>query len=238
MTSLTQLRRPRLTRREAAVVWVALVVLAALTVDVVVGGPFTHLDREIRAAIQPRPDSAPWLLSAIAELGDLRFAVPIVGAGALVASQYAWRPWPAGFAVATFAAVELAVYALKAAVGRPGPGIWADREGYPGYFPSGHAATATAVVAIALFVLRGLGLIRLPRTAALESCVAAGAAVGALAGLRAVLGDTHFATDVLGGIALSVAVLMIAMGICRAMLERKAALTTSRHPEEPSGHAG
>ncbi|HSS66913.1 MAG TPA: phosphatase PAP2 family protein, partial [Nocardioidaceae bacterium] len=130
------------------------------------------------------------------------------------------------------------VYLLKAAVGRPGPGIWADREGYPGYFPSGHAATATAVVAIALFVLRGLGLIRLPRTAAIETCVAVGATVGALAGFRAVLGDTHFATDVLGGIALSVAVLIIAMGICRVTLEQTASLTASGHPEEPSGHAG
>ncbi|HSS68808.1 MAG TPA: hypothetical protein VLK34_09680, partial [Nocardioidaceae bacterium] len=116
MTSLAVLRRPRLTRRETAMVWVALSVLAVLTVDVVVGGPFTHLDREIRAAIQPRPDSAPWLLSAIAELGDLRFAVPIVGAGALIASQYAWRPWPAVFAMSAFAAVEAAVYLLKAAV--------------------------------------------------------------------------------------------------------------------------
>jgi undecaprenyl-diphosphatase len=154
-------------------------------------------------------------LSVVAGLGDLRFAVPIVGAGALIASQFAWRVWPATFAVGAFAAVELAVFILKAAVGRPGPGVWQDREGYPGYFPSGHAATATAVIAIALFVVGRLGLIRRP--VSVEACVAAGGAVGALAGLRAVLGDTHWASDVVGGVLLAALVLVPAMAWFRGV---------------------
>jgi membrane-associated phospholipid phosphatase len=226
---------PRLTRREHAIVWVALVVLALVTVDVVVGGPASHFDGQVRDAIQPRPDTAPWWLSAIAGLGDLRFAIPIVGALALAASQYAWRPWPAAFATAAFAAVELAVLALKAAVGRPGPGVWADRDGYPGYFPSGHAATATAVVAIVLFTAHQLGIARLPRTAVLESCVAAGAATGALAGFRAVIGDTHWASDVVGGILLSTAVLLPAMAVCRDVLDRKALRAPSSRPRRRTG---
>jgi undecaprenyl-diphosphatase len=210
--------RLRLTAREHAIVWISLVALSLLTADIVVGGLATHIDGQLRDAIQPRDDSAPWWLSAIAELGDLRYAVPIVGVAALVASQYAWRLWPAAFAVGAFAAVELAVLALKAAVGRPGPGVWEDRENYPGYFPSGHAATATAVVAIALFVLGRLGVIRRPKTA--EACVAAGAIVGSIAGLRAVLGDTHWASDVVGGVLLSAAILVPAMAACRAHLQR------------------
>jgi undecaprenyl-diphosphatase len=213
-------RQPRLSAREREIAWGSLVVLAVLTVDIVVGGPVSHLDSQIRDAIQPRRDSAPWWLSAVAELGDLRFAIPIVAIVALVASQYAWRPWPAAFAVGAFAAVELAVLGLKAAVGRAGPGASAGREGYPGYFPSGHAATATAVVAIALFTLHGLGLLRLPPAAILEVCVAAGAAVGALAGYRAVIGDTHWASDVVGGIVLGTAVIVPAMGLCRHLLGR------------------
>jgi undecaprenyl-diphosphatase len=210
----------RLTRREHTVVWVALAMLVLVTVDVVVGGPASHFDGQLRDAIQPRPDAAPWWLSAIAGLGDLRFAIPIVGALALAGSQYAWRPWPAAFATAAFAAVELAVLALKAGVGRPGPGVSAEREGYPGYFPSGHAATATAVVAILLFTAHQLGIGRLPRTAVLETCVAAGAATGALAGLRAVVGDTHWVSDVVGGVLLSTALLVPAMAICRGVLAR------------------
>jgi undecaprenyl-diphosphatase len=207
--------RLKLTPRERKIAWGSFVVLAVVTVDIVVGGPVSHLDGQIRGAVQPRPDSAPWWLSAVAELGDLRFAIPIVGIVALVASQYAWRPWPAAFAVGAFAGVELAVLGLKAAVGRDGPGVSAGREGYPGYFPSGHAATASAIVAIALFTLHGLGLLRLPPAAILETCVAAGAAIGALAGFRAVIGDTHWASDVVGGIVLSTAVLVPAMGLCR-----------------------
>jgi undecaprenyl-diphosphatase len=227
----------RLTRRELVVVWVSLVALALLTADVVVGGLATHLDGQVRDAIQPHADSAPWWLSAIAELGDLRYAVPIVGTGALVVSQYAWRMWPAAFSVGAFTAVELAVLALKAAVGRPGPGGWQDRDGYPGYFPSGHTATATAVVAIALFVGAQLGPVRRPRAA--EACLAAGAAVGSVAGLRAVLGDTHWASDVVGGLLVSALILVPAMAWCRGFLERApdASVRANRHPEPPTGHA-
>jgi membrane-associated phospholipid phosphatase len=214
------------------IVWVSVVALALLTADVVVGGLVSHLDVHLRAAIQPRDDSAPWWLSAVAELGDLRFAIPIVAAGALVASQYAWRLWPAAFAVGTFAAVELAVLGLKAAVGRPGPGMWRDREGYPGYFPSGHTATAAAVVAIALFVIGRLGLIRRP--VATEVCVAAGASLGALSGLRAVVGDTHWASDVVGGLLLTAAIVVPAIALCRGFLD-----TPSERRRQPSrGSAG
>jgi membrane-associated phospholipid phosphatase len=189
-----------------------------LTADVVIGGPATHLDGQVRAAIQPSDGSAPWWLATIAELGDLRYAVPIVGAVALVAAQHAWKAWPAVFAVGAFVAVELTVLLLKAGVGRPGPGVSAEREGYPGYFPSGHTATAAAVVTIALFLVGRLGHIR--RLQPTERCLAAGVVVGALSGVRAVLADTHWASDVLGGLAVAVAVTFPAMAVCRRYLQR------------------
>jgi membrane-associated phospholipid phosphatase len=230
---LAERMRPRLTRREAAIAMISLAVLVLLTVDVLVGGPSTHLDHQIRDAIQLHGDSAPWLLSGLSWAGDLWAAIPLVCAGALVASQYAWRLWPAVFAVSTFAAIELVVWALKAAVGRPGPGIWADRQGYPGYFPSGHAATSTAVVALALFLIGELKLVRLPRGSAVEWCVGIGAIVGVLVGFRAMLGDTHWASDVVGGIALSAAMLVVAMTMCRAWLDDGARTRRPRHQSAP-----
>jgi undecaprenyl-diphosphatase len=234
--------RPRLSPREAAIAALALAVLVLLTVDVLVDGPSTHLDHQIRDALQPRTSVGSWPLDALSALGDLWIAIPGVGAGALVASQYAWRLWPAVFAVTTFATVELLVLGLKAAVGRPGPGIWTDRVGYPGYFPSGHAATSTAIVAIALYLLDALALIRMPRKAVVEACVGIGALVGAVVGVRAMLTDTHFASDVVGGVALSVTVLVSAMAVCRAVVEPSETRAQRRfrsslgHPEKPPAH--
>jgi undecaprenyl-diphosphatase len=132
------------------------------------------------------------------------------------------------FAIGTLAAVELAVLALKAAVGRAGPGIWADREDYPGYFPSGHAATAMSVVAIGVFMAYRLGLIRLRIAAGEEIAVLAGLAVGLVAGAGAVVSDSHWASDVVGGVALAAVILVPALALCRGYLDGAGADGTSR----------
>jgi undecaprenyl-diphosphatase len=209
-----RLLRPTLSPRERVLAWVALVVLVLLSADVVVGGPVTHVDTQVRDVLQPR-GSGPWWLSAVGELGDLRYAVPVVGVVALVAAHYAWRVGPAAFSVGAFAAVELALLVAKAAVGRDGPGEWADREGYPGYFPSGHTATAMAVVCIALFVVGQTWRVRFLRDSV--TCLGAGSVVGCLAGVHAVLADTHWASDVAGGLAVSTLVLIPGMAVWRVV---------------------
>jgi membrane-associated phospholipid phosphatase len=229
-------RAPRLSRREQTIVWVSFVVVAFLAADVVVGGPFTHLDRQVRDAIQPRGDTVAWWLSAVSALGDLRVAIPLVLAAALVASQVAWRMWPALFLIGTFAAVELCVLALKAVVARPGPGASAVRDGYPGYFPSGHAATSCVLVATVLFVARRLGWIRLPQGAEVEASLAAGALVGALAGLRAVLGDSHWMSDVVAGVLLCAAIVVPAMALCRQLLDGAFGGSPATRTRRAAGH--
>jgi membrane-associated phospholipid phosphatase len=208
-----------LTARERATVVVAVLALAVVTADVVVGGPLTHLDGNIYDAVAAGDKTGPWWLEWIGSLGDLRFAIPIVLVAAIVAAQRTWRLWPAAFAVGTFAAVELAVLAMKAAIGRDGPGIWGDRANYPGYFPSGHAATAATVVAVIVFmVIRISGPGRLVRRAPLFSLVS-GLAIGLLAGVRAVIIGTHWATDVLGALLLAIALLVPALAACRYALD-------------------
>jgi undecaprenyl-diphosphatase len=209
-----------LTARERATVVVAVLALAVVTADVVVGGPLTHVDGNIYDAVHAGENTGPRWLELIGALGDLRFAVPIVLMAAIVAAQRTWQLWPAVFAVGTFAAVELAVLALKAAIGRDGPGIWSDRANYPGYFPSGHAATAATVVAVIVFlVIRTSGPERLGRRAALVSLVS-GVAIGLLAGVRAVIIGTHWATDVLSALLLVIAMLVPALAACRTALDR------------------
>jgi undecaprenyl-diphosphatase len=219
---------PALSPRERTVALSAAALLALVTADVAVGGYLTHLDGQIRDFAQPGSMSAPWWLSAAGEVGDLRVAMPLLAVAAIVACQYSWRLWPAVFAVSTFAAVELAVLALKWAVGRPGPGVWADRPGYPGYFPSGHSATAATLVAVIAFiavrVVAGHGRSsRLP-----DVCAVAGIVAGLLAGARAVVGDTHWTSDVVGGLLLYTAIALPAMSWCGRLVDARDSAAAAR----------
>jgi membrane-associated phospholipid phosphatase len=208
-----------LTARERATAFVAALGLALVTADVVVGGYLTHIDGQMHDTVPGGDKSGPGWLEWIGTLGDVRLAIPIMLAAAIVAAQQTWRLWPAVFTVGTFAAVELAVLALKTAVGRDGPGVWGDRANYPGYFPSGHAATAATVVAvIAFLVIRIAGPRRLVRRAPLVSLVI-GLSVGLLAGVRALVIGTHWATDVLGALLLATALLVPALAACREALD-------------------
>jgi undecaprenyl-diphosphatase len=142
----------------------------------------------------------------------------VVFAAAAVSCQVTWRLWPAGFAVVTFGVAEVLVVVVKAIVGRPGPGVWADRDGYPGYFPSGHAATAMVatgiVVFLAMVVPRGS---RRRGQASLASLVA-GLVVGSAAGAYAIVGDYHWTSDVVGSIALTAPVLVVAGAVVRTRI--------------------
>jgi undecaprenyl-diphosphatase len=133
-----------------------------LTWQEAVRGPLLALDEPLRTAIAGRsirPAGSP-LGHFFADLGNVGVALPVLGAAlafavlrARRAGQRHWWLPPLGYALA-MVAVPLIVNPLKAAIGRGGPGSLALSPGYPGLFPSGHAATAMlAYGAAALLVL-------------------------------------------------------------------------------------
>jgi undecaprenyl-diphosphatase len=219
---------PTLPPRERTIALSALGLLALVTADVVVGGYLTHLDGQVRDLLVPTTASVPTWLATIGAIGDVGVASPIALAAAIVACQRAWRLWPAILATSTLAAVELAVLALKWAVGRPGPGVWADRTGYPGYFPSGHAATTATLGAVVVFLaVRSGAAPRAPRNLP-ELCLGCGLALGLLGGTCALLADTHWATDVIGGVLLAAAITLPALSWCGQYLDARTHAAAAR----------
>lgn len=213
---------------DVRVLGVSLVAFALVTADVVSGGPLTHLDGQIRAGVQPRlPPNAAWMGIA-GSLGDIGVAAAMMAIAGLVAAQIRWRFWPLLLAAGNLVAVEIMVYGVKAAVGRPGPGVEADRTGYPGYFPSGHTATAAVATATVVFLVLASrwGAARLDRASTVA--LVAGLLVGVVAAVRSVLGDFHWASDVLGGLAAAAIVLTLGFATARAQAGSAVATPTSR----------
>jgi undecaprenyl-diphosphatase len=212
--------RWRLTPDEWRVVLVAGLVSAFTLADVLTGGPLTHLDGQIRAAVQPRPPATAVWLTVAGAAGDLGFAAAALAIIGLVTAQAMWRIWPLALAMGNLAAVEVAVLVLKSLVGRPGPGESAGLAGYPGFYPSGHTATAAVATGTVVF----LGRVGWSRTAPLMQAswlaLISGLAMGSLAAIQAVLGDFHWASDCLGGLALAVLVLVPGFALTRTHLAR------------------
>lgn len=214
MTKWLQLRSD-----EVRIILVAGAVFAFATADVLTGGPLTHLDAQIRAGVQPRPPTTATWLELAGALGDVGIAAAIMAIASLICAQARWQLWPVSLAAGNFAVAEGAVLVIKTAVGRPGPGQWADRTGYPGYFPSGHtttAAVATGTVVFLLLVGRSTGARLVPASRIALLC---GLAVGLATAIHAVLGDLHWASDGLGGLALATVVLVVGFAAIRTYLD-------------------
>lgn len=197
----------------------SLVGLVLLTGDVVSGGPLTHADEWLRDAVQPQSAAAsPGWTAAAGGLGELGVAVALMAIISAVVAQYSWRLWPIVLAAANFVVAEALVLALKAAVGRPGPGIGADRADYPGYFPSGHTTTAAVCGGTVVFLLMMAGgdPHRINQAATWGRLI--GVVLGSATALYAVLGDQHWATDCLAGLLVAVVVLTTSFAVCRAHL--------------------
>jgi undecaprenyl-diphosphatase len=208
-------RRLQLRLKEVRIVVLAGCVLAFATADVLIGGPLTDLDGQIRAAVQPGPYDAPAWLSLLGALGDLGPAAAVLAIASLTCAQALGRLWPLALVAGNFGAAEVAVLVFKELVGRPGPGGNADPANYPGYFPSGHTTTAAVATGTVVFLAvvgwsRGARL----RPAPLVS-LGCGLAVGVLAAVEAVLGDFHWASDCLGGLALATLVLVVGFATVR-----------------------
>jgi membrane-associated phospholipid phosphatase len=213
--------RVRLRPDEWRVVAVAILVLAFATADVLTGGPLTALDRAVRAAIEPRPPTTPWWLAVPEALGDLGVGAPVLAIAALICAQALWRLWPVVMSIGIFVAAEGAVLILKTLVARPGPGEWADRTGYPGYFPSGHTTTAAVVTGTVVYLVLAWRRHGDPVPRAEHVSLVAGLAAGTLAAVGAVMGDFHWTSDGIAGLALSAAVLEVGFASTRGYLQRK-----------------
>jgi membrane-associated phospholipid phosphatase len=198
-----------------------------LTWQEAVRGRLLALDEPLRTAIAGRsirPAGSP-LGYFFADLGNVGVALPVLGAalafavlrGRLAGQRHWWLP-PLGYALA-MVAVPLIVGPLKAAIGRGGPGSLALPPGYPGLFPSGHAATAMlAYGAAALLVLPWV------RSRAARRALGGAVVLGNLAvGVALVYCGYHWPLDVAGswclcGVLLSAATLVTgrARGRCAA----------------------
>ncbi len=131
---------------------------ALVTADVVVGGYLSHLDTQVRDGIQPQPSATASWMGVVAAFGEIGIAAALMAISGLVAAHARWRIWPLVLAAGNFVAVEALVYVAKVAVGRPGPGVLATSAGYPGYFPSGHSATAAVSAGTVIFLVLASGL--------------------------------------------------------------------------------
>ena len=175
----------------------------ALAEQVVTHGPLLSVDRAVRGDVQAvaTAHSLAWV-GDIAEywtdLGSVAVAGPLLAVAAGVACVRARRVdrggrWWRSAVTALLGALLLlgTVIPLKDVIGRPGPGGVAATDG--GYFPSGHTATATVCLALAVWlVARGRRSVRVLTGVAL---------LGVGAGL--IWRDYHWLTDVLGAWCLS-----------------------------------
>jgi len=200
----------RLDSSQARRTSLALLCFVVIALDVMSGGLISHFDHTLRDWLQPQPVSVTSLLDVAGDLGDPGVSAALLGIAGAVASHLLWKIWPFVFVAAVFLVTEGLVYITKTVVGREGPGSWVDRANYPGYYPSGHTATAAVCAGSVVFLtlLCRAGARNAARAATFGSV--AGMLVGALAAGHSIVGDFHWLSDGLGGLLLAYCILTIA----------------------------
>jgi undecaprenyl-diphosphatase len=132
------------------------------------------------------------VVSVLTDLGGFPITCGLV---AVAAALLAWRRRPAELLalVIGFALVVLVVQAAKSGIGRERPeGGLTAVEGQS--YPSGHAAYATAYVALAIVAARVL-----PNLAARAALIGATLGMAAFVGLSRIYLGVHYWSDVAGG---------------------------------------
>ncbi len=198
--------RSRPATKDLAVVAVAMAVVVLITADVLAGGLLTYLDDTVKDATFPSGDPPGWT-HVVGLLGNVGVGSTAAVVAAIVTMHARWRWWPGVLVVAQLAATGIMVVALKYLVARPGPGGEALDDGYPGFYPSGHTATAMVSVGVLVFVLSGWRGRSLRR--ARQRGLWTGAAAGCLVAASSVLGGFHWLSDALASLAIGTAVLVL-----------------------------
>jgi undecaprenyl-diphosphatase len=215
----TRMRRRSLAWPPAVVAVIAIAVFVALTV-VVTTNPSLALDsRAFRIANDLR---APWLDHA-ARIFTTLGLIAIEGPVRLLAAALLTRRRHHARAAALAAGAALtwiSVWIVKTAVHRsrpPAPLVHTSGQSYP----SAHAANSIGWLALAIALT-----VAIPTRAGRITAVAAGALLAALVGLSRIYLRAHYATDVLAGEALAIAIYALAATGSRAR-------QTPRHSDLP-----
>jgi len=184
--------------------------------DVMSGGLISSFDSIVRDWVQPQPGAVDSWLDVAGDLGEQGVSAALLGIAGAVASHLLWKLWPLVFVVALFLSTQALVYLTKWVVGREGPGAWADRAGYPGYYPSGHTTTAAVCAGSVVFLVlvTRLGASCADRAATWGSV--AGLLAGALAAVYSIMGDSHWFSDGVGGLLLAYCILSVAFALVPA----------------------
>ena len=206
--------RVRPPRQDLLVLAVSVVVLVLLTADVVAGGLLTYVDEAISGAL-PSSDDAPAWTGVVGLAGNVGVGATVVVLLAIVTMHARMRWWPGVMAFTQLAVTGVVVGGLKYAVGRDGPSQDAAPDGYPGFFPSGHTATAVVSVGIVVFLLSTW---RSPVATARRRGLVAGGVAGVVVGASTVIGGYHWMTDSLAGLAVAAPVLVVGFGMTEAYL--------------------
>lgn len=192
------------------------------------GTALTAGDRlSLDIAVELRTDM---IVDAVKVLTDLGAFPVTCGLVAIAAVVLAWRRKPAELlALAVgFAAVVAIVQATKAGIGRERPeGGLTAVEGQS--YPSGHAAYATAYVALAIVSSRVL-----PNFAAKAALVAATLGVAVFVGLSRIYLGVHYWSDVAGGWGLGFGIFAVCGA--SALIVTHIRHNERREPAVPSDH--
>ena len=196
--------------RRASVPWllvviavIAIAVFVALTITVTGGSSVAFDSRAFEVAADVR---APWLDAAARVVTNLG-VIAIVGSGVLAGAAVVFKHHDrarAGAVVVGAALVWMSVWIIKSVVDRPRPPhplVHTSGQSYP----SAHAANSVGWLAVAI-ALTVVIPTRVGRIAAITS----GALLAVLVGLSRIYLRAHYASDVLAGEALAVAIYALA----------------------------
>jgi undecaprenyl-diphosphatase len=211
-------------RREVVGIALSLAAVVLLTWQVTTGGPVVRLDHRVYAALGA--DSTP-LVNGLTDLGSVPVCAVLLTVAAVDIAMSLRRWWPVLLAAGNSLAMTVVVLGLKAAVGRTGPGLSA-LNGYPGYFPSGHTATAAVCLGTASYIVVTARRQRRRQRAepgvrgdASGLATLAGLALAVLVGSMTVVSGNHWVSDVVAGLAVSAIVLIVGFATMRPRLERE-----------------
>jgi undecaprenyl-diphosphatase len=211
-----------------AVAAIAAAVFVALTVLVTTEPSLAVDSRAFREAADLR---APWLDHAarfVTHFGLFAIVGPalLVGAGLL-----AWRRRPARAAalVSGAALAWVSVWITKRLVDRPRPPAPLVHTAGQSY-PSAHAANSVGWLALAIALL-----VVIPTRSGRIAAVAGGALLAVLVGLSRIYLRAHYASDVIGGEALAVAMYALAAIAALTIQSRRRADLATAATASPTG---